>query len=137
MKRLVLFVAGAVLACGALAQQQYPSRPIRMIVPWPPGQATDLAGRVVALKLSDLLGQQVIAQRPGASGGVGHRVELAVAVLALPMALSEACCVIGGKFFIFQVIGHALQPAEIGGGIAINDKGSFTFRSIQRLTFFI
>ena len=57
MKRLVLFVAGAVLACGALAQQQYPSRPIRMIVPWPPGQATDLAGRVVALKLSDLLGQ--------------------------------------------------------------------------------
>jgi tripartite-type tricarboxylate transporter receptor subunit TctC len=43
-----------------------------MIVPWPPGQATDLAGRIVALKLSELLGQQVIADnRPGAGGMIG------------------------------------------------------------------
>jgi hypothetical protein len=43
-----------------------------MIVPWPPGQATDLVGRVIALKLSDLLGQQVVADnRPGAGGMIG------------------------------------------------------------------
>jgi tripartite-type tricarboxylate transporter receptor subunit TctC len=73
MKRTIAFAAALVFSCAAFAQQQsYPSRPIRMIVPWPPGQATDLAGRVVALKLSELLGQQVIADnRPGAGGMIG------------------------------------------------------------------
>ena len=72
MKRTIVFVA-LVFSCAAYAQQQsYPSRPIRMIVPWPPGQATDLAGRVVAQKLTELLGQQVIADnRPGAGGTIG------------------------------------------------------------------
>ena len=71
MKRLAVFVA-AMCVTGAVFAQQYPTRPIRMIVPWPPGQATDLAGRVVAQKLSELLGQQVIADnRPGAGGMIG------------------------------------------------------------------
>src|SRR6187399_951574 len=63
----------AVLVAGStFAQQNYPNRPLRIVIPWPPGQATDLAGRVVALKLSELLGQQVIADnRPGAGGMIG------------------------------------------------------------------
>jgi tripartite-type tricarboxylate transporter receptor subunit TctC len=73
MKRLALVIAALAFAGAATAQQQaYPNRPIRMIVPWPPGQATDLAGRVVAQELSKLLGQQVIADnRPGAGGMIG------------------------------------------------------------------
>src|SRR5687768_2863539 len=72
MKRFTLLVAAFALTCQAAFAQQYPTRPIRLIVPWPPGQATDLAGRVVALKLSELLGQQVIADnRPGAGGMIG------------------------------------------------------------------
>ena len=72
MKRLILVVVAFGFACQAALAQQYPTRPIRMIVPWPPGQATDLAGRVIALKLSELLGQQVIADnRPGAGGMIG------------------------------------------------------------------
>jgi tripartite-type tricarboxylate transporter receptor subunit TctC len=72
MKRLISFVVTFGFICHAAIAQQYPTRPIRMIVPWPPGQATDLAGRVVALKLSELLGQQVIADnRPGAGGMIG------------------------------------------------------------------
>lgn len=68
-----LFTICALLAAGlAGAQGTYPNRPIRMIVPWPPGQATDLAGRVVAARLSELLGQQVIADnRAGAGGTIG------------------------------------------------------------------
>src|SRR5262249_53899843 len=59
----------------ALAQQHYPNRPLRMVIPWPPGQATDLAGRIVAQKLSDLLNQQVVADnRPGAGGMIGTDV---------------------------------------------------------------
>jgi tripartite-type tricarboxylate transporter receptor subunit TctC len=72
MKRWILAVSALAFSGAVLAQQNYPTRPIRMIVPWPPGQATDLAGRVVAQKLSELFGQQVIADnRPGAGGMIG------------------------------------------------------------------
>ena len=73
MNRLIFFLVACAVSAAAFAQaQSYPTRPIRMIIPWPPGQATDLAGRVVALKLSELLGQQVIADnRPGAGGMIG------------------------------------------------------------------
>ena len=61
-----LFVAGAAFA------QQYPNRAVRMVIPWPPGQATDLVGRVMAEKLSQPLGQPVVPDnRPGAGGMIG------------------------------------------------------------------
>jgi tripartite-type tricarboxylate transporter receptor subunit TctC len=57
------------------AQQNFPNRPLRMVIPWPPGQATDLVGRVVAVKLTDVLNQQVVADnRPGAGGMIGTDV---------------------------------------------------------------
>jgi hypothetical protein len=50
LKRFFFLVAALALVGVACAQQQnYPNRPVRIIIPWPPGQATDLAGRVVAL----------------------------------------------------------------------------------------
>ena len=50
----------------------YPNRPIRMVIPWPPGQATDLAGRVLGQKLAELLGQPVVIDnRAGAGGMIG------------------------------------------------------------------
>lgn len=74
----LLQVATAVLALlagiahSAESPQNFPNRPLRMVIPWPPGQATDLVGRVVALKLSEVLGQQVVADnRPGAGGMIG------------------------------------------------------------------
>lgn len=75
MIRVLILLAAALFAGGALAQQSYPSRPLRLVIPWPPGQATDLAGRVVAMKLSEVLGQPVIADnRPGAGGMIGTDV---------------------------------------------------------------
>ena len=71
MKKLILMVLAFVYA-GAVAAQSYPLRPIRMIIPWPPGQATDLMGRIVAMKLSEQFGHQVVADnRPGAGGMIG------------------------------------------------------------------
>jgi tripartite-type tricarboxylate transporter receptor subunit TctC len=54
------------------AAQAYPSKPLRIIIPFPPGAATDITGRYVAQKLSETLGQQAIADnRPGANGTIG------------------------------------------------------------------
>lgn len=65
--RLALFLLAALLAVPALGQ--YPSRPIRVVVPVPPGGAPDIAARVIAEKLSERLGQPIVVEsRPGSNG---------------------------------------------------------------------
>ncbi|OGA22623.1 MAG: hypothetical protein A3I02_14345 [Betaproteobacteria bacterium RIFCSPLOWO2_02_FULL_67_26] len=60
-------------AAPALGQtDRYPSRPLRMIIPFAPGGASDFIGRILQPKLAEALGQQVVADnRPGASGNIG------------------------------------------------------------------
>jgi tripartite-type tricarboxylate transporter receptor subunit TctC len=71
MKRAVIALTALAFA-GVVQAQQYPGRTVRVIVPWPPGQATDLAARIVADKLSQALGQPFVADnRPGAGGSIG------------------------------------------------------------------
>ena len=54
---------------------EYPSRPLRMIIPFAPGGASDFVGRILQPKLSEVLGQQVVVDnRPGASGNIGVQV---------------------------------------------------------------
>jgi tripartite-type tricarboxylate transporter receptor subunit TctC len=78
MKTLAALLAVvAVVACAryTTAAETYPSRPVRMIIPAGAGGITDILGRVVATKLTDSLGQQVIVDnRPGASGIVGSQI---------------------------------------------------------------
>ena len=65
-------IAAATLATPALAQEAWPSRPIRCIVPLPPGGGTDAVARVATRRLSEALGVPVVIEnRPGAGGTVG------------------------------------------------------------------
>jgi len=69
MMRLI----GAVLLAPLLALGQgYPNKPVKMIIPFAPGGASDFVGRILQPNLSELLGQQVVIEnRPGASGNIG------------------------------------------------------------------
>ena len=72
-RRLIAAASVLLLAAGAaIAQDKYPSKPIRMVVPFPPGSASDVLARTLGQKLGDLYGQQVVIDnRPGAGGVVG------------------------------------------------------------------
>jgi len=73
MRRFIgLLLAGALAALAAPASaQSYPTRPIRLIVAYPPGGASDLIARVFAAPLSERLGQPIVVEnRPGANGNV-------------------------------------------------------------------
>src|SRR5204863_718246 len=56
----------------AFGQANYPSRPVKMIVPFAPGGASDFVARIISPKLGELLGQTIVIEnRPGASGNIG------------------------------------------------------------------
>lgn len=81
----------------ALAQQ-YPANPIRMVIPFSPGGATDTPGRIIASKMAELLGQNVVVDnRPGAGGTIG------TAVVAQASA--------DGYTLLFTATTHVLGPS--------------------------
>lgn len=74
MHKLIILVVGlfAGWICGTAVAQTYPSKPVRLIVTYPPGGSSDLMARVFGQKLSEVWGQQVIVEsKPGAAGSIG------------------------------------------------------------------
>jgi tripartite-type tricarboxylate transporter receptor subunit TctC len=73
-RRLLAAVCTLALAAGAAAlapaaHAAYPDRPLKLVIPYPPGGATDVVGRVIAMKLAEELKQQVVVENRGGAGG--------------------------------------------------------------------
>src|SRR6185503_6814709 len=97
MKKVLLLLLA--LAIPGISIAQYPNKPIRMIVPFAPGGASDFVGRIIQPRMGELLGQQIVVEnRPGASGNIG----LDAAAKSAPD---------GYTFFLGNVGTIALNPA--------------------------
>lgn len=98
MKRIATLFAAALLAASASAQSNWPTKPIRIIVPFTAGSVTDIVARTVGEAMSRNLGQTVIVEnKPGAGGTIG----------AAYVAKSEP----DGYTLLVHSSGHALNPA--------------------------
>src|SRR5262249_56937678 len=63
-------LAAGISAIGPASAQTYPSRPITLVVPYPPGGATDAIARIIQDSMSQSLGQQIVVENIGGAGGV-------------------------------------------------------------------
>jgi tripartite-type tricarboxylate transporter receptor subunit TctC len=81
--KILTRLLGVMLAVAALqaSAQQYPTRPVRLVIAFPPGSATDIVGRVIAARVSEIWGQQVVADNRGGAGG---SIGTAIAAKASP-----------------------------------------------------
>ena len=107
-----LLIAGAVLFSGIAAAQSYPNRPIRWIVPYPPGGITDSVARIVTQKMSESLGQPVLIEnRPGANSILGADL----AAKAAP----------DGYTFLTMIAAHAANATLYAGRLPYDSVKSF------------
>lgn len=96
----ILLAAGTLPAMVTLAAEHYPSRPIRLVVPYAAGGNADIMGRLIGQRLSEALAQAVIIDnRPGAGGLVGTEI----VARAAP----------DGHTLLFVANGHATNPAVV------------------------
>ncbi|MBI3514225.1 MAG: tripartite tricarboxylate transporter substrate binding protein, partial [Proteobacteria bacterium] len=80
MRRAIFLVLAVCAMAGAAAAESYPSRPVRIIVAFPPGGGTDIVARLLGQKLTELWGQQVVIDnRAGAAGVIGTELAAAAA----------------------------------------------------------
>ena len=69
---IILALAATLVAGAAVGQATYPDKPIKLVVPFAPGGASDLTGRTLAQKMGDLMGQPIVVEnKPGANGAIG------------------------------------------------------------------
>jgi len=96
MRKGIVFVLG-LLAAAAAAAQDWPSKPVRFIVPYPPGGGTDVIARIVQHPLSEALKQQIVIENRGGAGGA----------LGTEQAAHSAP---DGYTFLFTLSSHTINP---------------------------
>jgi tripartite-type tricarboxylate transporter receptor subunit TctC len=110
MSKMKVVAAVAVLSSfSALAQaQQYPNRPIVMVVPFAAGGPTDVVGRVIAQRLGDVLGQQIVVENVGGAGGMTGAQKV---VQAVPDGYEVLLGTVGTQAYNQTLYKHPLYDA--------------------------
>jgi tripartite-type tricarboxylate transporter receptor subunit TctC len=128
---LLLAGAIAVVAMPAQGADRYPARPVRMIVPYPPGGGSDLTGRAIALKLNDSLGQTIVVDnRPGATGLIGTELAAKAPADGYTIILADAPHTINALVYTRQRY-DAIKDFEPINLLATSPQGLFANPSFK------
>ena len=139
---VMLFMALAMTwaALPALAQSAYPTRPVKLIAPFPPGGSSDVLARLLAQKLTESLGQPVaVENRPGAGGNIGHEIAAKSPADGYTLLLSNSSSVVTnphlykrlgfdpiGDFAPISMVATAGQVLVVHPSIAANNVAELT-----------
>jgi tripartite-type tricarboxylate transporter receptor subunit TctC len=100
-RRAALALTGAALAAPALGQGAFPTRPVNLVIPYPPGGTIDILGRALAPGLEASLGQSVVIEnRGGASGNIGTQRVARAAPDGYTVALTTNAPLVTNRFFM-------------------------------------
>ena len=135
---VLLAMAVAGLFAQSVLAQSFPARPLRMVVPFPPGGGADVSGRALSGRMSEGLGQPVVVEnRPGASGRIGARAVLQSPADGYTLLLTSAGAVIVAPHLEkldFDPIKDFAPVAPVGtANLAIAVRGSGPIRSLADL----
>ena len=130
MHALIAATVGLLLGGGAYGQN-YPTKPIRLIVPFPAGGQTDVVARTVALKLGEAFGQSVVVDnRPGAAGSIG--VELALKAAADGYTMVQISTSYAANVALYKLaydpvkdVEPVIMIGEIANMVTVNPSGPF------------
>jgi tripartite-type tricarboxylate transporter receptor subunit TctC len=99
MPLFAAIVVSAGLSMLEAAAQNYPVKPVRLIAPFPPGGTSDVVCRLVAQKLTEALGKQVVVEnRPGAAGNIGHEAAAKSPADGYTLLLTNGAAMITNQF---------------------------------------
>lgn len=129
---ITAFLVFSIVAGGSHAQQVYPHKPIRLIVPFPSGGQTDVVARMLSQKLGEAFGQLVVVDnRPGAAGSLG--VDIAVRSPADGYTMLMISTSYTGNVALYKLnydpvndIVPIAMVGEIGNMVTVNPSGPFT-----------
>ncbi len=113
----LLLVAAAIPAASAIAADAWPIRPIRLVVPFAPGGGSDVTGRIIGQKLSELMAQSVVVDnRPGAASMLGTDVVARAAGDGYTLLLADLALTINPAYFVKQ---PPADPVKAFTGVAL------------------
>ena len=109
----------ATLGIGLAAAQTYPTKPIRLIIPFPPGGSNDIVGRLISIKLTERLGKQVVIDNRGGAGGVlGSDIAAKAAPDGYTLLIASAAYAFNPSLYKlpFDPMKDFMPIAKLGGG---------------------
>ncbi len=119
-RNLLAAAAGLALPLPALADT-WPVRPVRLIVPYPPGGGTDISGRILGQRLSELWGQPVVIENRGGAGGmIGTRAAGQAAPDGYTLLYNGTASVVRDNFDPRSVVDHVVRATITHNVLVVN-----------------